>query len=175
MKQKNAMGGYMSALMLLLCGLSLIGCAAMPWQTSSDVPELVVDGIYRGPRPNFDEMKKISIGTIISLEDNAEVVNVEKAIAYKMNIAFMNCPLSETTPPTPDALRNVVREIDKHRKGRVYVHCRRGIDRTGYGIASFRILNEGWTFDRAYEEVLAHGHSELYYASWKPSLRALCK
>ncbi|KAF0145561.1 MAG: hypothetical protein FD156_842 [Nitrospirae bacterium] len=174
MKQKNHRGGYLSILMLLLCGF-LIGCAAMPWQTASDIPEPVSDGIYRGPRPNFDELKKVAIGTIISLEDNPAVVNAERITAAKMNIGFINCPMSETAPPSPDSLKNIVKEIGKYRAGRVYVHCRRGIDRTGYAIAAYRIIDERWNCDRAYEEVIAHGHSSIYYYKWKASLLALCK
>jgi len=172
MKQKKARGGYLSALMLLLCGF-LIGCAAMPWQTASDIPELVSQGIYRGPRPDFDELKIISIKTIISLEDDADVMKNEQAEAQKRGLLFINCPMSETKAPAPTLLQTIVKEIEKNRDGRVYVHCRRGIDRTGYAIAAHRIIIEAWSFDRAYKEVLAHGHSSIFYASWKASLQAL--
>lgn len=174
MKQKKSRSSYLHTLMLLLYGL-LIGCVTMPWQTASDIPELVSEGIYRGPRPNFEELKKADIGTIISLEDNAFVIAAEKATATKMNIKFINCPMSETVAPSPDILRNIVKQIDKNKAGRVYVHCRRGIDRTGYAIAAYRIVNEGWTFDQAYNEVLKHGHSAIYYYSWQASLKALSK
>ena len=172
MKMKNVRGGYLSGVMCLMCGL-LIGCATMPWQTASDVPELVSEGIYRGPRPDFDKLKEASISTIISLEDKADVVKNERAEAQKRGLTFINRPMSETEAPTPALLQNIVGEIEKYRAGRIYVHCRRGIDRTGYVIAAYRIINEHWSFDRAYDEVMAHGHSSFYYASWKDSLKAL--
>ena len=42
---------------------------------------------------------------------------------------------------------------------RVLVHCKAGRDRTGFAIASYRILRQDWLLQRAIEEMEAHGHS----------------
>lgn len=53
------------------------------------------------------------------------------------------------------------------------MHCRRGIDCTGYAIASWRILYDGWTYKDSYKEMLKYGHSQIYFYSWKSSLKSL--
>jgi protein tyrosine/serine phosphatase len=41
----------------------------------------------------------------------------------------------------------------------VFVHCRRGKDRTGTVIACYRIQHDGWTNIHALEEAKSHGMS----------------
>lgn len=50
------------------------------------------------------------------------------------------------------------------------VHCTHGQDRTGYIIGRHRVLHDGWTKARAYEEMLAHHfHAELHglHEAWE--------
>jgi protein-tyrosine phosphatase len=162
--------------LLFIILVFLIGCATMPimpWDTVSNVPELVSSGIYRGCHPNFDELQKVSISTIISLEDDFDIVRAEQAEAKNRGLTFINFPMSETCAPAPELLRTIASEIEKYKIRHVYVHCRRGIDRTGYVIAAYRIINEGWSFDQAYKELVDHGHSSFYFATWIKSLKAL--
>jgi len=43
----------------------------------------------------------------------------------------------------------------------VFVHCKRGADRTGTIIGCYRIAHEGWTADRALSEAKQYGMSWL--------------
>lgn len=157
---------------LLLIGL-LSGCVTLPWQTASIVPEKVAQGIYRGPRPVFEELNKLNIKVDLSLEDNVQILVKERAEAKTNNVVFINHPLSESTSPSVNDLQNIANIINENRSQNIYVHCRRGIDRTGYAIASWRMLYDGWTYNNSYKEILDHGHSSLYFYSWKSSLKNL--
>jgi protein-tyrosine phosphatase len=154
---------------------ALTACATMPWRTASTIPELVTSGIYRGPRPDFDKLNSIPIRVILSLEDNKLIVNEERLEASKYGIHFINIPLSESSPPEVSALTYIAVVLAEEKKNNIYIHCRRGIDRSGYGVAAYRIIAEGWNFNKAYEEILNHGHSSLYFYSWKQSLKMLVK
>ena len=50
--------------------------------------------------------------------------------------------------------------IDDTNSWPVLVHCHHGVDRTGYIIALHRIINEGWTVDRALREAWIMGMSK---------------
>jgi protein tyrosine/serine phosphatase len=56
----------------------------------------------------------------------------------------------------------------------VFVHCRRGKDRTGTVIACYRIQHDGWDNRHALEEAKEHGMSSFeramraYILSFKP-------
>jgi hypothetical protein len=117
----------------------------------------------------------MGIRTVVSLEDNPEVVAEEEKVCRSLNINFVNVPLSELFPPSPGELKQAVSVIRQNRNHGVYIHCRRGIDRTGYVIASFRMLVEKYAFETAYKECCDHGHSPLVYFFWKHSLKEISR
>lgn len=61
------------------------------------------------------------------------------------------------------------------RKERVLVHCKAGRDRTGFVIASYRILRQHWPLLRAVEEMEAHGHSRRNRLKTTRELRELLR
>jgi protein tyrosine/serine phosphatase len=44
----------------------------------------------------------------------------------------------------------------------VFVHCRRGADRTGALVGFYRIARNGWSAERAYDEARAIGMRSWY-------------
>jgi protein tyrosine/serine phosphatase len=59
--------------------------------------------------------------------------------------------------------------------GAVYVHCQAGMDRTGFAVAAYRILVDGWDADRAMAELRgyqAFPHALLFPAI-EPFVRAV--
>lgn len=50
----------------------------------------------------------------------------------------------------------------------VLVHCRHGSDRTGFFIAGYRIVCEGWSADAAIDELRRGGYG--YHAVWYPNI-----
>jgi hypothetical protein len=154
------------------------GCAGTLFSNEEHRPEKVSASIYRGPHPQeFDlyELSGMGIRTVLSLENNPTVVAEEESVCHSLDLNFVNIPLSELAPPSPGDLNRAVRVIQQNRGHGVYIHCRRGIDRTGYVIASFRMLVEKYTFDAAYMECCDHGHSPLFYFLWKHALKEISR
>jgi protein-tyrosine phosphatase len=54
--------------------------------------------------------------------------------------------------------------------GKVYVHCKAGVDRTGFMIAVYRMQVEDWPFDKAWKEMKKEG-SHWWYRWWKYELK----
>ena len=164
----------MRVLKLFLLSILLSGCATVvPWSTANVIPEKVAEGLYRGPRPDFLEVRNTALGinVIISLEEGPNtVLQQEKDYTESHGMVFINLPMSESDPPKPEYLRYIASMIESNRSNVVYVHCRRGIDRTGYAVAAWQVLYADWDTKRAYKEILNHGHSELWFWDWKPSL-----
>ena len=67
----------------------------------------------------------------------------------------MNIPWE--IPPTEDDIRHVLRLLGDQASHPVYIHCSKGIERSGIAIAIYRIELMGWTPDRAVREMLDHG------------------
>ena len=131
----------------------------------------VTNNLYRGPRietcGNVEQLKSIGINVILNLEEaeesSAEDIDV---IEKRMPGTLFRCyPMSEFTRPSADKLRYIVISINNFQglQKKIYVHCKHGQDRTGYVIAAYRMIVEGWTFEQAYKECLDMGHKAWFY------------
>lgn len=63
--------------------------------------------------------------------------------------------------PDTEQMRNIedeIRNIPKHDDGRVWlIHCVHGEDRTGLVVGMVRVLVDGWTKERAFQEMRDNG------------------
>ena len=60
-------------------------------------------------------------------------------------------------------VERVLTIIDAPENQPVFVHCRRGADRTGTIIACYRITHDGWNADQAKKEARLYGLSRLQH------------
>jgi protein-tyrosine phosphatase len=127
----------------------------------------VTEGLYRGPRllqEEYPQLKALGISTVFSLESDQDAIYLEGTLCdlNKINVRFR--PMSEIWPASLEELTSIVVAIERARSQgiKVYVHCRRGIDRTGQVVAAWRIRYGLTTFDDAYAEQISFGHPELY-------------
>ena len=154
----------------------LPSCAHVYGTTKQEQSRIAIvgDGIYRGPRPDdLSELQALKIRTILNLEDNAEAAKRESEAAKRLGIAMVNIPMSEIFRPNPADLLRAVDIIENEGSHPIYVHCLHGRDRTGFVIAAYRIIHQGWDVGRAYQEAVDGGHNRWFYDSllgWKKSL-----
>ncbi len=171
-------------ILFLILVFALASCAhlgnAQSLGASKGANSLVVkvcEGIYRGPRlGDLNELKSIKVRTILNLEDDTEAVGNEEAAAEELGIKVIKMPMSGIVRPNSADLIKAAEIMEDPKLQPVYVHCRHGRDRTGFAIAAYRILHDGWTMDRAYREAIDDGHAWWLYdvfLRWKKSLREL--
>jgi two-component system copper resistance phosphate regulon response regulator CusR len=65
--------------------------------------------------------------------------------------------------PDDAGVRRVLEIIDAPESGRVFVHCRDGVDRTGTVTAIYRITREGWTLRNALTEAERRGMRRIHF------------
>ena len=127
-----------------------------------DLPNFykVNEKLYRGGQPTeagIDELKGMGIKTIINLRDNDDNERKEEALAKAAGIRFVNVPLSNWFSPHNEDIKAVLAEIDRTDGQPVFIHCKRGADRTGTAIAVYRITHDGWTDKQANAEAKQFG------------------
>jgi protein tyrosine/serine phosphatase len=61
--------------------------------------------------------------------------------------------------PSPQNVAKVLALFNDASAGPVFVHCRRGADRTGTVIACYRISHDGWENHKALQEAKSDGMS----------------
>ena len=91
---------------------------------------------------------------------------------------YVNVPMTGLTPPTAEEITKILALLEDTTTGPVFVHCKRGADRTGAVIAAYRIDHNHWDNARALKEAMAHGMSlfqlprQKYIRTFQPRTQA---
>jgi protein tyrosine/serine phosphatase len=66
---------------------------------------------------------------------------------------YFNIPLKASVPPTAEQTAYFLSLVNNPANWPVYVHCKGGRHRTGALTAVYRITQDGWTADQAFQEM----------------------
>ena len=150
-----------SILTLTIFVVANFAAAQNPVQ-SKDLPNLykISDNFYRGGQPTeagIAELKKMGIKTVIDLRNNDDRAKKEERWAKVAGLRFINIPLSNLFGPKDDTIYAILKQIGREENQPVFIHCKRGSDRTGTTVAVYRISHDGWTGDQANAEAKKFG------------------
>lgn len=116
--------------------------------------------LYRGAQPNrggIQRLAQLGVRTVINLRDDDERARAEEAEARAAGLRYFNVPLGDFGRPSDEKVQRVLEIINAPENQPVFVHCKRGADRTGTIIAIYRIEHDGWTSERAKAEADKYG------------------
>jgi len=117
--------------------------------------------IYRGAQPTaqgWAGLERLGVKTVIDLRRQGEhSIKDEQQAVEAVGMHYVNVPMSGIVAPTDDTIFKVLALLQSSRAGPVFVHCRRGVDRTGAVIACYRIAHDGWGNQKALDEAKAYG------------------
>jgi len=122
--------------------------------------------LFRGGRPTLAGMaglNQLGVRTIVDLRDRSGISFVDSKRARAHGIHYHRIPLGKLRGPSRATMDRILRILADPESGPVYVHCRRGSDRTGTVIACHRIANEGWTAEEAIAEARKLGMIKLEF------------
>jgi protein tyrosine/serine phosphatase len=180
------MGHLMKTLLaLLVTGLLItLGLGCTPTVYSHGIPNLAVvePGIWRSGQPTTLEqwtyLKSLGVKRVVKLNFTSEGSDeLAKSAGLEVVVLSMQpegdkdilTNLKDTfVHPDPVLVGKAIEAIDA-RLGTL-IHCVHGMDRTGYLIGVWRVVEGKWTKERAYAEMLAHGfHPELHglHEAWE--------
>ena len=120
----------------------------------------VNERLYRGGQPKSGGIQKLAqlgIKTVVNLRDDDERARAEEAEAVAAGLRYFNVPLDNFGRPSDAKVERVLAIIETPENQPVFVHCKRGADRTGTIVAVYRIAHDGWTSERAISEADRHG------------------
>lgn len=127
----------------------------------------VNDHIYRGAQPTdagFQSLAKLGVKTVIDLRETDSRSALEKKAVESDGMRYINIPLRGMSAPSPAEVEKVMALFNDPSAGSVFVHCRRGADRTGTVVACYRIAHDGWENTKALSEAKTNGMSRIEIA-----------
>jgi len=136
----------------------------------------VDERVYRGAQPPpeaWPALAKIGIKTVVDLRREDEHSTAAEAEAVRAaGMKYINVPMKGVVAPTSEQVARVMAALNSDEP--VFVHCKRGADRTGAIIACYRISRQGWDRKRALQEAKSLGMGSLqlglkhYVMSFQP-------
>jgi protein tyrosine/serine phosphatase len=162
----------------LLSGLvPLAAVAAAAWLISLDRQGRLVwdhwDEVKRGvlyrsgqltPEQLTEAVKRYNLRTVINLQWPGEEMQVERGLAGRLGIDFVNLPMPGDGLGEEWQFRKVLEILDDPGRQPALVHCARGTCRTGAAVAFYRFERDGWTP----EDVAAELRRQTYHYGLVP-------
>ena len=178
----------LSAVLVVLAGVYLVGKFGLPfsskygnyqrqtetidvqkkWAERIELPGLsnlhkVSDDLYRGAQPTAEGMKeleKLGVKTVVNLRslhsDSDEIKDT--------GLTYEHIVMTTLNVQDKDVIRFLQIVTDPSRTP-VFVHCQHGADRTGTMCAIYRTAVQGWSKDKAIEEMTKGGFG--FHSYWQ--------
>lgn len=110
---------------------------------------------FRGAQPegqDYADLKALGVKTVINLTSHDSKAD-EPDMVRREGMNYVQIPTTTGTPPTPEQLKLFFSLVEDPAKQPVYVHCVGGKHRTGVMTAVYRMTEDGWSADQAFQEM----------------------
>jgi protein tyrosine/serine phosphatase len=118
--------------------------------------------LYRGAQPDaegFRYLQQLGVRTVINLREEADAVRTnERRIVESLGMTYVSLPVKDGSIFTAsrripeETVRTFLDLVVTTAPGPIFVHCRRGTDRTGALVGLYRIAQHGWSGAEAQAE-----------------------
>jgi len=132
--------------------------------------------LYRGAQPDaegFRYLQQLGVQTVINLREEADAVRTnERRIVESLGMRYVSLPVKDgsfftTSRRIPEeTVRTFLDLVVTTAPGPIFVHCRRGTDRTGALVGLYRIAQHGWSSAEAQAEA-RHVGMRWWYSGLK--------
>jgi protein tyrosine/serine phosphatase len=168
-RQMIAVAGFL-AVVSLLAGTQSSWC-----QSEKDPRGLhnfgrVTDNLYRGGQPTsdgFQTLHTMGVGIVVNFREEGTEVTTEKRQVESLGMKSVDIPWSANRDPSSAQVIEFLDLVRANPDTKIYVHCRRGADRTGVMVAAYRIAVE--------HKPVAEAVSEMHHYHYDWLLRSQLK
>ena len=110
---------------------------------------------YRGAQPkghDYGDLAALGVKALIDLTSDDAAVD-EQAMAERAGLKYFHLPMTTHAAPTGLMVTEFLKIVNDSANQPVYVHCVGGRHRTGVMTAVYRMTQDGWTAERAFQEM----------------------
>ena len=120
---------------ILFASFAVNGTETRPGR-SEDLPNFqkVDDHLYRGAQPTeagIAKLKELNVKTVLDLRPEPAEIATERRWVENAGMKFVNVPLSGWLRPKDGDIARILQIIGDPQNQPIFIHCRRGADRTG--------------------------------------------
>lgn len=133
--------------------------------TAPGVPNFhqVNELIYRGGQPTehgWSSLAGLGVKTVVDLRrEDEHSARAERKAVEAAGMRYINVPMNGVVAPPDEKIAKTLALLESSSEGPVFVHCKRGADRTGTVIACYRIRHDHWDNPKALKEAKSFGMS----------------
>jgi tyrosine-protein phosphatase SIW14 len=167
------------AVVSLIAGTLIAGTQVSCCQTEKEPRGLtnfgrVTEKLYRGGQPTsdgFNALRAMGVGIVVNLRDDRTEMATEKRQVESLGMKYIGIPWSANREPSSTQVVEFLDLVRANPDTKIFVHCRRGADRTGVMIAAYRIAMEHRPVAEAVSEM------RRYHYDWffRPQLQRYIK
>jgi protein-tyrosine phosphatase len=154
---------------VFLAVVFIVAATRVSWcQTEKELQGLpnfgrVTENLYRGAQPTsdgFNALHAMGVGMVVNFRDDRAEMATEKHQVEFLGIKYIEIPWSANHEPSSPQVVEFLDLVHANPDTKIFVHCRRGADRTGVMIAAYRSAVE--------HEPVAQAVSEMhrYHYDW---------
>lgn len=157
-----------------------------PAVTAKPAQKLKVEGLpnlgqvspmlYRGGQPEragYDQLKALGIEIVVNLRDEPDKIRAEKENVEGLGMRYASIPWNGWRGADDRQVAEFLELLRASPEKKVFVHCRRGAERTGVMVAAYRIAAENWTPEQALAEMEEFKFRGLLFRNLKKYIREL--
>jgi tyrosine-protein phosphatase SIW14 len=127
----------------------------------------VSDSLYRGSQPNaagYQQLQRLGVSIVVDLRGTAAAQAAEGRAVESLGMRQVAIPSSGFFGPSDAQVATFLKLLRDNPGKKVFVHCYFGDDRTGVMVAAYRIAEQHWAADQAYNEMrFFHFHYHLIF------------
>jgi protein tyrosine/serine phosphatase len=134
----------------------------------------VSDTLTRGAQPRdagYAELKKQGVEIVVSFREDPVQIATERRAVEALGIRFVSIPWPPSDSPRNAQVAEFLELLRANPGKKIFAHCRRGAERTGVMIATYRIAAEKWTPQQALDEMERFGFRGFWFRSFKEYVR----
>ena len=138
--------------------VSWCGYAAEPQAKGLPNFHQVNEHLYRGGQPTqegFKHLAKLGVKTIVDVRETSSRSVAEEKLVNSLKMKYVAVPMFNC--PNREQAAKVLAIMNDESAGPVFIHCRRGADRTGTLVACYRISHDKWENEKALQEARSLG------------------
>ncbi len=143
--------GPLAALVLLATLVVQPGCTRLLYNFGTVEPQRV----YRSSQPSPLFLRYLvehqGVRSLVNLRGRTP--GFESDFAARHGLKLFSFDLSASRPPSQAEVMRFLEIVSDPANQPVLVHCRNGVDRTGYMLGLYRIEADGWSPERAAREM----------------------